>query len=107
MGHGCDRRVGKMIVVDLKKNSLTYSRLGITVTKKYGRAHKRNRFKRIIREAYRLKKHSLCVGYDLNVRPRATAHQAKTADIIDEFMHLIGGDRARSGGSSRSSGIES
>ena len=38
----------------VKENSCGYNKLGITVSKDIGKAHDRNRAKRIIREAYRL-----------------------------------------------------
>lgn len=48
-------------------------RLGVTIPKKTGSAVVRNRWKRLIREAYRLQQHELPVGFDLIVRPRRGA----------------------------------
>jgi len=43
------------------------SRLGITVTKKVGQAVERNRIKRLVREFFRLNRHSLSGRWDINV----------------------------------------
>ncbi|ACY86383.1 RNase P protein component [Edwardsiella piscicida] len=41
-------------------NSLGYPRIGLTVAKKHvKRAHERNRIKRLTRESFRLRQHSL------------------------------------------------
>jgi ribonuclease P protein component len=49
-------------------------RLGVTIPRKTGGAVVRNRWKRVIREAYRIQQGQLPVGYDVIVRPRRGAH---------------------------------
>lgn len=51
-------------VLYIRPNRFPYNRLGITVGKKVGNAVKRNRAKRVIKEAYRLLETELCIGYD-------------------------------------------
>jgi len=49
-------------------NGDSVSRLGLVVGRKFGNSPKRNRFKRILREAYRLNKGLLNNGADIVVR---------------------------------------
>ena len=51
-------------IIYVKENGLSYPRLGITVTRKYGKAVRRNRMKRLIREFFRHNKKLFKVGYD-------------------------------------------
>jgi ribonuclease P protein component len=89
MNHGAQRLVGAVIAVDLIKNNRGLTRLGITVTKRYGDAHLRNRFKRLVREAFRLCRHRLPKGVDLNVKPRQAAEKATLVSIEQELIDLL------------------
>lgn len=89
MTNQAKRLVGHFIIIDYKQNTLSYTRLGITVSKKYGDAHERNRFKRIVREAFRLCFSDLRQGLDLNIRPRSASKDASSADIFRELRRLL------------------
>ncbi|MCK4341138.1 MAG: ribonuclease P protein component [Phycisphaerae bacterium] len=52
-------------------NRLGYTRLGLAVGRKHGSAVRRNRIKRLLREAFRLTQHELPAGLDLVCVPRA------------------------------------
>lgn len=79
------RHVGTWIVMEARYTNNTMTRLGITVTRRYGNAVHRNRFKRVVREAFRLGRGDLPQGYDLNIKPRTVAYKATTADILAEL----------------------
>jgi ribonuclease P protein component len=64
-------------------------RLGIIVSKKFGSAVERNRFKRIVRSAIRALGPELTPGWDILVLPRE-AHEAKMPDILASLRRLLG-----------------
>lgn len=51
-------------------NGLAYCRLGVGVSSRHGNAVKRNRAKRVCREAFRLIRHEMPGGWDFFVMPR-------------------------------------
>lgn len=52
------------LIVYFKKNSFNQTRIGISASKKVGKAHDRNRIKRIIREFFRTSPHKFA-GHDI------------------------------------------
>lgn len=88
LAHG-QRKTGDLIVVEFRIWRAGIPRLGITVTKKYGDAHARNRFKRIVREAFRHCQNELPAGIQMNVKPRTAAQAAMSGDVEKELRMLF------------------
>lgn len=89
VGNRGKKLAGKFLYIDLLETTIHTGRLGITVTKRFGDSPERNRFKRIVREAYRLAQKRLPEGYDLIVKPRPYAKNASMQDIQGELEGLL------------------
>lgn len=74
--------VSPVLVTYVLKNNKDKVRLGITTSKKTGKAVQRNRARRIIREAYRKLSENIQPGYDIVFVSKARTHRAKMADIL-------------------------
>lgn len=75
----CSAAEGQIILY-AARNELDYPRLGLVVSKKVGNAVARNRWKRALREAFRLQQHELPQSLDLVVLPRGSATPPIGAD---------------------------
>jgi ribonuclease P protein component len=71
------------------ENDLPYLRLGLSVSRKAGNAVRRNRLRRLYREAFRLSRHQLPIGLDLVLIPRQPTPPA-LAELCQALPRLVG-----------------
>lgn len=84
-----DTVTGRYLVLYYRKNNLKVNRLGVTVSKKVGKAVVRNRVRRLIKESYRLGEASVKSGFDIVVVSRVRTACADFGTVRAElFGHL-------------------
>jgi ribonuclease P protein component len=76
------------LVVYACENELPHSRLGMSVSRKVGKATQRNRLRRLYREAFRLARQDLPTGLDLVLIPRRS-EEPTLAELQRSLAHLV------------------
>ena len=91
------------LIIYYKKNSFNQSRIGLSVPKKIGKSHDRNRLKRLMREFFRTSEYKF-LGYDIllvvswsrNLIPEAAdIKEAMLLKNLNEFFHYLNDEKAR------------
>ena len=78
-----------LLVLYARKNRTDGNRVGVTVSKKLGKAHVRNRTRRRIREVYRLNEEKFQPGWDIVVVARTRAVEAPFEKLTASYLTLL------------------
>jgi len=85
-----NRLKGSFLFLDYRFNdSLSNPKLGIKIRSKLAKAHIRNKFKRQIREIFRLNQQKLNKNLEILVISRKYTNDLKYQDLEKDFLNLI------------------
>ena len=76
------------LVLYARRNRTATNRVGITVSKKLGKANVRNRDRRSLREVYRLNEEKFQPGWDIVVVARTRAIHAPFDTLTENYLAL-------------------
>lgn len=81
--------VARSVVIYMSKNRLGHNRLGLTCGKTIGKATKRNRAKRLMRESYRILSGELKQGYDIVIIARSSISGKKCDAVLRDARYAF------------------
>ena len=76
------------LVLYARKNRSDINRVGITVSKKLGKAVVRNRVRRRLREVYRLNEEKFLPGWDIVIVARSRAVEVSFQKLTESLLSL-------------------
>jgi len=77
------------LVLYKRKNGLGYSRIGFSITKKFGNSVERNRAKRRLKEICRLNFHNIENGYDIIIIPKKNVMDINYKQLESAMLHIF------------------
>ena len=77
-----------LLVLYARRNREGMNRVGVTVSKKLGKAVVRNRVRRRLREVYRLNESRFLPGWDIVVVARGRAIEASFSELTKAYLTL-------------------
>ena len=78
----------RQFVIYYQENKLNHMRLGISVSKKLGKAHERNKLKRYVRESFKTRKDFL-KNYDIIIIVRPAAKGLSFLEFGSSIDHVL------------------
>lgn len=79
----------KFFIGFILPNSERSARIGITVTRKTGKATRRNRCRRLIREVFRRNKWRVPEGIDIVVNAKSNLTEAGYQEVEEDFIRFL------------------
>lgn len=77
-----------VVLLPRRPSPITWPRLGVSVSKDHGGAVRRNKLKRLLREAFRLEQHALPAHADCILIPRVREDDFPLAALRAELVQL-------------------